>query len=75
MLLLFSFVLTRKSFVESCKIMKTSIGRLFFDNLKKSLVEAPFHFHQQLCKNILEWLLSYEVTSCNSNKPVPEQVK
>ena len=40
--------------------------RIFFDNLKKSLVEFLFHFHQQYCKNILERLLSYEVTSYNS---------
>ena len=40
-------------------------GDFFFDNLKKSLVEVPLDFHLQLCKSILEWLLSYEVTSSN----------
>ena len=34
-------------------------GELFFDNLKKSLVEIAFYFHLQL----------------RDNKPVPEQVK
>ena len=47
------------------RLWKHAWGRFFFDNLKKSLVEVCFHFYQQLCKNILEWLLSYEITSCN----------
>ena len=42
------FALTRKSFAESCKIMKTSMGEIIL----------------QLFKNILEWLLSYKGTSC-----------
>ena len=65
MLLFFPLILTQKSFAESCKIMKRPWGRFFFDNLKISLVEVPFRFYLQLCKSILEWLLSYEVTSCN----------
>ena len=44
-LLFFPFVLTRKSFTESRKIMKASMKKIFFDNLKKSLGEVPFHFH------------------------------
>ena len=65
MLLFYQFVLTQKSFAKSCKIMKTSMRRFFFESFKKSLVEVPFHFHLQLCKSILEWLLSFEVTSSN----------
>ena len=49
------FVLTRKSFAESYKIMEASLGEIIF----------WFHFHLQLCKNVLEWLLSYEVTFFN----------
>ena len=45
-------------------------GDFFFDNWKKSLVEVPLDFHLQLCKSILEWLLSYEVTSSNLRERV-----
>ena len=38
-------------------------GDFFFGNLRKYLVEVSFNFHLQRCKNILEWLLFYEVTS------------
>ena len=64
------FVLTRKSFAAeaytSGKLQdyENIHGSDFFYNLTKSLVEVSFHFHLQLCKNILEWLLSYEVSSC-----------
>ena len=46
------------------KLWKHPWGRFFFDNLKKFLAEVSFHHHLQLCKNIFEWLVSYEVTSC-----------
>ena len=73
------FALTWKSFAESCKIMETSKEKFFFDNLKKSLVEVSFHFYQQLCKNILEWvtfLWTYFLQLVRkSNKPVSDHVK
>ena len=47
------------------RLWKHRWRRFFFDNLKKPLVEVSFHFHLQLCRNILQWQLSYEVTSCN----------
>ena len=44
MLLFFPFVLTRKSFAESCKIMKTSVREIFFDNIKKISGRSSFPF-------------------------------
>ena len=35
---------------------------------EKSLAEVSFHFHMQLCKNILEWLLFYEITLVTCKK-------
>ena len=43
------------------RLWKHPWGRFFFENFKKAFC---FHLHLQLCKNILEWLLSREVTSC-----------
>ena len=34
-------------------------GDSFFDKLKKFLAEVSFHFHLQLCKNLIECLVSY----------------
>ena len=73
-------------FSSHCSQLKIICGKLqgyenihggdsFLITLKKSLVEVFLHFHLQFFENILEWLLSYEVTSCNLTKLVPEQVK
>ena len=42
----------------------TSMGEILFRQLKKYLAEVSSHLHLQLCENILEWLLSFQVTSC-----------
>ena len=49
------------------RLWKHPWERFFFDNLKKSLVEVFFPFSPASLHiwNIFEWLLSYEVTSCN----------
>ena len=47
--------------------------REILDNLKKSRVEVPLDSHLQLCKSILEWLLSYKVTSSNLEERVTNQ--
>ena len=44
-------------------------GNSGFTTLKFS-GKIYFHFHLQLCKNILEWLLSYEVISFNLQESV-----
>ena len=38
----------RRALLESCEIMKTSIGEFLFDNLKQFLAEVSFYFHLQL---------------------------
>ena len=58
-MLLFSSLFSQtKTICRKLQDMKKSMGEFFFDRIS-------FHFHLQLCKNILEWLLSYEVTSFN----------
>ena len=58
-------VLPENHLQKVARLWKHTWGRFLFDNLIKSLVEVSFPFHLQLCKNILEWLLYYEVTVCN----------
>ena len=49
--------------------------REILDNLKKSRVEVPLDSHLQLCKSILEWLLSYKVTSSNLEERVTNSAR
>ena len=79
MLLFFPFVLTRKSFAESCKIMKISMKEILFWKLKKISARSSSPFSPATLKKHIRmatFLWSYLLWFVRkSNKPVPEQVK
>ena len=75
-MLLFPLFSPKNCLQKVTRLWKHPWGEIFFfDNFKKSLVETSFHFHLQLCKKILEWQLSYEVTSCNLTSARTSKIK
>ena len=75
MLLFSPLFLPENHLQKVARLWKHPWKRFFFDNLKKSLLEVPLHFHLQPWRSILEWLLSYEVTSCNLLERVINQYR
>ena len=73
--LLFSSLCSHPKIIwkKSKQFWKHPLQRFSFDNLRKSPVVVSFHFHRRRCKSILEWLLSYEVTSWSFWESVKNQ--
>ena len=49
----------RRTLLESCKIIKTSMGQILFWYFKQFSHVSFSPFHLQVCKNVFEWLVSY----------------